>query len=124
MTEWSYLPNARHIDRVLASLKKHPHAWAAAWDASRDTPRGPAWGAAVDAARSPAWGAAMDAAWDTARGPARSAAADAVGALIAWDDCEVYLSTPLEAFPLLISTTNHAAVLLYPAAIVFSKEPS
>jgi hypothetical protein len=43
-------------------------------------------------------------------------------ALVAWDDCAGYLSTPPEAFPVLLTTTNHAAVLLYPAAIVLSKE--
>ena len=61
-------------------------------------------------------------AWDAAWGAARDAAWGAVAALIAWDDCEVYLRTPPEAFPLLLSTTNHAAVLLHPAAIVFSKD--
>ena len=144
MTEWSHLPNARHIDRVLASLVSRPEAWAAACDVYRgpgwDTEWGVSWnaaqlaargvgrGAAWDAAHTAAWSAAQTIAqlrgWVTARGPAWDVATDAVGALIAWDDCAVYLSTPPEAFPLLLSTTNHAAVLMYSAAIVFSKEPS
>jgi hypothetical protein len=106
MNAWDNLPNAKHIDRVLASLKSNPDAWGAAW--------GAAWDAARDAARDAAWDAARDAAW--------GAAWDAISALIAWDDSAIYLSIPLEAFPVLLSTTNHAAVLLYPAAIVFSKE--
>ena len=41
-TAWAHLPNAAHIDRILAHLKAHPDKWtAAAW--------GAAWGAAWDA---------------------------------------------------------------------------
>jgi hypothetical protein len=43
-------------------------------------------------------------------------------ALVAWDDCAVYLSTPPAAFSVLLATENHAALLTYPAALVFSKE--
>ena len=53
-TAWAHLPNAAHIDRVLASLAATPKAWTAAWDAARDA----AWDAA--------WGAAGNAAWDAA----------------------------------------------------------
>ena len=40
-TAWAHLPNATHIDRVLADLKQHPERWRAAWGAARDA----AWGA-------------------------------------------------------------------------------
>lgn len=118
MNAWDHLPNAVHIDRILTSIRSNPNAWGAAWDA--------AWGAARDAALGAAWdaarGAALDAARDAARGAAWGAARGAIMALVAWDDCAGYLSTPPEAFPVLLTTTNHAAVLLYPAAIVLSKE--
>lgn len=41
MNEWNNLPNAAHIDRILASLKSHPDAWSAASRAAGDA----AWGA-------------------------------------------------------------------------------
>ena len=126
MNLWDNLPNAAHIDRVLASVKANPQAWGAALDAARGAAWDAARGAALDAARGAAWdaalGAARDAAWDAAWGAAWYAARDALIALVAWDDCAGYLSTPPEAFPLLLSTDNHAARLLHPAAIVFSKE--
>lgn len=126
MNAWDHLPNAVHIDRVLASLRSTSNAWDAARDAAGDAAWSAAGDAARSAARSAAWyatgDAARSAAWDAARSAAQAAARDAIIALVAWDDCAVYLSVPLEAFPVLLSTTNHAAVLLYPAALVFSKE--
>ena len=32
-TAWAHLPNAPHIDRVLADLKDRPEHWDAAWGA-------------------------------------------------------------------------------------------
>jgi hypothetical protein len=85
-TKWSHLPNAEHIDRVLASLKSHPEAWAEAWNAAsydavwstaRYAAGGAVWTAARYAARNAARVAAWDAAWDAARSAARYAAWDA-----------------------------------------------
>ena len=50
-TKWAHLPNAKHIDRVIASIKTHPKIWAKSWVTGTDK----AW---VDAA----WEAAMEAA--------------------------------------------------------------
>jgi len=118
MSAWSDLPNAAHIDRVLASLKKHPEIWDAAWNAARDAVRGAAqsaaWNAAYDAAckavRSAAWGAS----WHSARG--------AILALFVYDDCDQYLSMSseqLRAWALL--SENPAAVLLLPAVAAFER---
>lgn len=91
-TAWANLPNAAHIDRVLADLKARPEAW----DAARDA----AWGAAWDAAR--------DAAWGTARGT--------IIALIAWDDCAYLLNFTPDQLKAHIKLTNDpAATLLLPA---------
>ena len=112
-TAWAHLPNARHIDAVLADVRKRPEAWAAvwtaAWDAARDAAWAAAWAAARDAAwaaargavRDAAWAAVRDAAWAAARGAARGAVRDAawgavrdaardaawgaISSLIAWD---------------------------------------
>ena len=106
MTAWAHLPNAAHIDRVLAHLKQHSERWSAAWDTSR----GAAWDAAWDAA----WGAA----WDAARGAARGA----IAALVAWDDCAYLLD---QAPDFLRAQTNlvgdHRAILLLPAVIAMKE---
>ena len=46
---WSHLPNAKHIDAVLADARKRPEAWGAARGAARDAARDAAWDAAWDA---------------------------------------------------------------------------
>ena len=93
-TAWTHLPNAAHIDRVLAHLKQHPDRWDAAWDAARD--------------------AAWDAAWDAARG--------AIAALVAWDDCAYLLDqTPDFLRGCINLVGDHKAVLLLPAAIAMKE---
>ena len=99
-TAWAALPNARHIDRVLADLKARPEVWAAA----------------------------RDAAWATAWAAARDAARDAARALIAWDDVAYILALPPDAVRMLIETCTdhhkHAAVLLLPACVAFNSTGS
>ena len=123
-TAWAHLPNATHIDRVLASLAATPKLWdaarGAAWRTARGTARGAALGAARGAARGAAWDPALDAAWRAARDAAWGAAWDAVAALIAWDDCGVFLDMPPDVVRLVAASGNHPAILLLPAAIVFS----
>ena len=118
MTKWSHLPNAQHIDRVMASVRAEPEKWSAALDA--------AWGVDLDAAWDAAWSAALDAAWgvalDAAWGVAWRAARDALLALVAWDDCAYLLDLPVCAVRRIASTGNHAAILLLPAVIVFNGE--
>ena len=128
-TAWAHLPNAAHIDRVLASLREFPEVWTAArdaargdaWDAAWDAARGDAWDAARGAAWTAAWTAARDAAWDAARDAARGSAGGALIALIAWDDSAVFLEMPVDAVRLVAASGHHPAILLLPAAIVFSK---
>ena len=83
-TAWADLPNAKHIDRILADLKKNTDRWSAtrnaASDATRNAAVDAAWNAARNAARTAAWNAAWDAVWDAARGAAWDAAWTA-----AWD---------------------------------------
>ena len=132
-TAWAHLPNAQHIDRILAHLEAHPKRWDAARDAAKDAARGAALGAARstasgaardsarDAARVAAWGAARDAAWDAARDAAWDAAWDAARdaalALVAYDDCAHYLNLSSGAVKVAVSAGISAAVLLYPAVL-------
>jgi hypothetical protein len=119
-TAWAHLPNATHIDRVLASLAATPELWDAAMDAAWDDARDAAWDAAWDDARDAAWDAARGTARDAARDAAYNAARDAIAALIAWDDCGVFLDMPPDAVRLVAVSGHHPAILLLPAAIVFN----
>ena len=144
--EWDGLPNAEHIDAILAHFEQHRDKWGAALDAVRsaamdaaydaalddtyDAARGTAmgvaranaWDAAGSAARGAAWGAAWGAAYDAARGAAMGAAWGACSALIAWDDAGDLLAMPVDAVRLLAACNHHPAVLLLPAVIALAKE--
>jgi len=129
-TAWADLPNAKHIDRILADLKKNPDKWNAAWDAAR----GAAWDAARGAAWDAAWTAAWDAVWDATRDATRSAASDAawtaartaargaILALIAYDDCAYLLDEKPEHVQMLGLLGNEKALLLYQACLALQKE--
>ena len=145
-TAWAHLPNAVHIDRILASLEAHPDKWTAAQtgehyaarETARDAALDAAWDAAWDAARDAAWDAALDAAWDAALDAAwdaaiRSAARDrawgkavdkatgAILALIAWDDCAIMLDLSEDALKLLRAVGDEQALLLSVAAKVLKE---
>ena len=117
-TAWAHLPNAKHIDAVLADVKARPEAWTTAW--------GAAWRAARDAAqraaRDAAWGAARAAAWDAARDAARDAAWDAIAALVTWDSSADLLDCTPDVLRVMIDLVEppvcHQAALLLPYAIV------
>ena len=124
MTAWAYLPNAKHIDAVLADVKARPEAWTtardAAWDAAWCAARDAAWDAAWCAARDAAWDAAWRAAWDAAR----DAAWDAVAALVTWDSSADLLDCTPDVLRTMIDLAEppvcHQAALLLPYAIVRS----
>ena len=97
-TAWAHLPNAKHIDAVLADARKRPGAWGAAQRAARD--------------------AARDAAWDAAWG--------AIAALIAWDSSADLLDCTPDVLRTMIDLAEppvcHQAALLLPSAIVRSSD--
>ena len=101
-TAWAHLPNAKHIDAVLADARKRPGAWDAARTAARDA----AWDAVWDAA----WGAARDAAWG------------AIAALVTWDSSADLLDCTPDVLRAMIDLAEppvcHQAALLLPYAIV------
>ena len=121
MSEWSNLPNAAHIDRVLAHVRAHPDKWSAAWGSAWDAAYNAAYTAAYDAAYTAAYDAAWDAARDAARGAARGAAWDACAALITWDEAGDLLSAPVATLRFLAQEEVPAAVLLLPAAIAMEE---
>ena len=119
MNTWDDLPNAKHIDWVLADVKRNPPKWGAAYAAARVA----AWDAAYDVAYDVAYAAARGAAWGPVWGPVWGAAWGACAALVAWDYAGDILSMKPDAVRLLASAGDHAAVLMLPAVIVkHSKE--
>jgi len=128
-TAWAHLPNSKHIDWVIASLKVHPKKWAAAWNAARNVAwyaaSDAAWGAARDAARDAAYDAAFDAAddaaFDAADDAACDAACDAILALIAYDDCAYMIESEIGELKIIAAFGDQRAILLLPACIVFNE---
>ena len=122
MSEWSHLPNAAHIDRVIEYSNSYPEIWSAARDAARDAVRYAAYNAAWYAAwyavryavRYAAYTAARDAAWYAAR--------DAALAFIAYDDAANYLAMPSDQLKIwAILSENPTAILLIPAVIAYER---
>lgn len=108
MTDWSHLPNAAVIDRIIESVKTNTAVWGttsslaasnvpfndilvAARDKAYRTVSGTARVTGLNAAWNAAWTAATMVAYAHGRDNLRSAAADvahdAIVALVAWDDC-------------------------------------
>jgi len=127
-TAWAHLPNARHIDAVLADARKRPGAWDATWDATRDAAWDAAWaaarGAALTATRGAVRIAALTAAWDAARVAAWAAAQAAIAALSTWDSSADLLECTPDVLRAMIDLAEppvcHQAALLLPYAIVRS----
>ena len=125
-TKWAHLPNAKHIDRILESLKTNPDKWASVWkhnvamDAAWDTARVAAWNAARDTARVAAWNAAWSAVRVAARVAAWNAAWDAIIALIAYDDCAYMLDSDPGELAILAKFGDPKAILLLPACDILS----
>ena len=81
MSEWSHLPNAHHIDRVIESLKSHSELWAEArnvvWSESRNAGWNEAKNVTMMAAGDAVWSAAKNAAWYAVKNVTMIAAGDA-----------------------------------------------
>ena len=125
-TAWAHLPNAAHIDEVLASLKAYPGKWSAAWDATQTAARGAArgavWNAARDAVWNAAWGAVWNAAWGGVWGAARVVAGDVIAALIAYDDAGQFMKLPVEQLKAMYRLDPHPMyLLLQPTAAIFAE---
>jgi hypothetical protein len=131
MSDWSHLPNAKHIDRVIAALRANNKVWSQAWFANW------CWGLSVartlplDEDQAQAWNATIIAVYDTElcsrhdpnrNNAAIAAAKDAILALIVYDDSAKYLELPLDQLKMLYALTEHPACLLQPAVQAFAME--
>ena len=128
-TAWAHLPNAKHIDGVIDSLKTHPKKWNAACDAAYDmawyAARTAACTAANNAARTTAYNAVWDAArynaWYAAWDAARNAADDAILALVAYDDCAYMIESEIGELKIIAAFGDTRAILLLPACNVYNE---
>ena len=120
MNEWSHLPNAAHIDQILADLKADPGRWNTAYSVAYAAAWTVAYDAARSAARDAAYSVAYDAAWSAARDAANNAAWGAILALIAYDDCAYLLNEKSEDVHMFALLGQPAAILLYPACLALS----
>ena len=123
MSAWDHLPNARHIDWVIASLKKHPDLWRATWIATaRPVGQRPAWIAGYNAALNAAHTShskILAAISDDAPMHAPDESYGAMLALITYDDCDQYLAMTSEELRAWVLLTEHpTAMLLLPMVIV------
>jgi hypothetical protein len=128
-SEWAQLPNAAHIDRVLASAKANPDHWDRAWATPAwDAPRAVAWAAAWKATRAPlqitrdrdaAYNAAREAVWGAGQAAECGVVWDALLALIAFDDCAYMLDSDPGELAILAKFGDHRAVLLLSACKAF-----
>ena len=138
MSVWSHLSNAHHIDWVLASVKENSELWDAArsassvaaqraafhasWDAALDASWSAARSASSVAARLAAWNAAWDEVMNAARVAASAAARGVMFALVAYDDCDQFLSMSYEKLRVwAILSEDPRAVLLLPMVYVREK---
>ena len=127
---WSHLPNAHHIDWVLKSLKENPELWVAArhasWDATMfaawDAAWGAVWDAVSDSTRNAVYDAARAEVWDAAGTKACDAARTTILALIAYDDCDQFLSMSYKRLKVwAVLSEDSRAVLLLPMVYVREK---
>ena len=149
MTGWSHLPNAAHIDALLANLGLYPGEFSRIYRSVRTAARTAARNAAKIAARNAvqqsaryasriavlnaawdaAWIAARDAPstsnWDMEWTGARGAACEVILAFVAYDHCARYLTmTPDELQVWGELSSDPACILLLPYVTLLEKVKS
>jgi hypothetical protein len=129
-TDWSHLPNAKHIDWVLSSIVTYPALWRESWLSVK--------GSQPDAVWSDAWCAAhgivddagaikiLDEVIDQVRGITSNsqtmwAIKDVLLALIAYDDCAYMIESDIGELKLIAAFGDPRAILLLPACVVFNE---
>ena len=125
-TAWAHLPNAVHIDRVIASAKANPDHWSST---SLEMKRfNVAWGVVRDTAFDLAWDVARLAVWrDAHRNRAGTDEIDnkqqgvwySILGLIMYDDCAYMLDSEPDELAILAKLGDPKAALLLPACKAF-----
>jgi len=122
-TKWSHLPNAKHIDWVLNSLKAYSGKWDASWVPIKTTVREAAYVATVQKGNDAIWHAVWDETFYQVSiyHAAKYAAMNSVAALIAWDDCGYMIGSEVGELKIIAKLGDQKAILLLPACIVFNQ---
>ena len=123
---WADLPNAHHINRVLAHLFTYPTQWITPSTETISPVRDRARKVAQDITQNFAWGPARYRIWkslieltrNTTLGTAWVNMWDISLALIAYDDCGYILELPLGAVKVMVSADIPVAALLNPAILI------
>jgi hypothetical protein len=116
-TAWSHLPNAAHIDKILADVKANPNHWDMPRLLERENIKDNILFA--DAAGW-AWYMTQQAIYKLAYGRSYRIVFDAMLALITWDNISKYLDMPSsQVLEYLI--LDNKAVLMLPAVLAFEK---
>jgi len=121
-TAWAHLPNAKHIDWVIASIKVNPEKW----DTVRTAEWKSAWYTAFDIvsgkeAWNEAWYTIWGTTWDPSRDNGRNAACGSTAGLITYDDCAYMIESDIDEIKILAKLGDQKAILLLPACIVFNE---
>ena len=114
-TPWAHLPNAVHIDRVIAIANVSPHCRAVGWDKGWSVAQEKAWNIAW-------WLAQEEGKWDTMRDKQQSlewGARQAMLALCVYDECAYMLDSDPGELAILAAFGDPRAVLLLSACKTF-----
>ncbi len=132
-TEWSHLPNAMHIDRILTSFINNPKVWATLYDTSNGN-------YIISSVSTGIWIQTYNKINDTEKtADAMSGlilhtrnvsgmregffvVIEPLAALIAYEDCAYMLDSEPGELKILSTFGNPCAALVWPACVVLSKE--
>jgi hypothetical protein len=137
-TPWAHLPNAQHIDAVLADVKARPEAWTPTYRAATQAETSAVSERVRQHHNTEIWAALSDAldkvprrcsaedlkwrGWAVHRSEAESAAQGVIDALILWDSTADLLDCTPDVLRAMIDLAEppvcHQAALLLPYAIV------
>ncbi len=130
MSEWSQLPNAVHIRRLIDSSKINSSIWDLIYDNTdmHSEAFGNAWQTAYELCqvdnKRPIW----DSVWDSIIRDTdvdRAALAwCAATAILAWDDCTYMLYSDPSELAMIAALGDERAILILPTCIALSKEKS
>jgi len=135
MSEWSHLPNAAHIDRIIVDLALNTKNWAEVWPSTCNECQQVAskiWvvrnafrDAALSALNTLAWSSDGNTARSSVRSSDNQAAVGAarypITALIAWPESAEYLSLPRDQVQVMAALGDQRAILMLPAVMAFAK---
>lgn len=124
-TAWAHLPNARHIDRILAAAKTDPLLWVFQYtvnpvpDETLRTISELAWEAIVGTEKVYTWYAAYDIIVRTIDYRVSHKIKYVIEYLIAHDDCAYMLDSEVDQIKILAVLGDPKAILLLPVCNVF-----